>query len=374
MSAVFISYSSEDRARVAALVQRVESFGYSVWWDRDIAHGQNYHRTIESALDQAKCVIVVWTANSVQSEWVVNEASTARKRHVLLPVILDATEPPLEFRHLQSADLREDNPQREAEYLKLQRSLAQLVKGERSAARTAVTPATSRTRFVQSWVFAVGTLLLGLSALLLVIKQVGWMTGEAENSVNANGRTAVDAVDEAGHTGADNTKRPQESPPRESDPEPAAAAAPVAQRRVPVPINLLDPQHGAVLVSAAEESWRELIEVPEPTCTILSGKSFAVVQLGGNGPARFDTLAVHVDSASGYNLKTLALLAADKEQGPFTEVGVFEIPNYRNMRAPYHEFAFAPATARFVKLVIRDFYRGEGPNGNACSIRLYAAD
>ena len=53
MSDLFISYASADREKVAALVQRFEQLGFSVWWDRDIAHGQNYHRVIQQALDQA---------------------------------------------------------------------------------------------------------------------------------------------------------------------------------------------------------------------------------------------------------------------------------------------------------------------------------
>lgn len=110
MSDLFISYASADRERVEPLVQRLEQLGFSVWWDRDIAAGQNFHRVIEQALDQAKCAIVVWSRYSVNSEWVVNEASSARKRNALVPVLLDAVEPPLEFRHLQTADLRNDNP------------------------------------------------------------------------------------------------------------------------------------------------------------------------------------------------------------------------------------------------------------------------
>ena len=37
MSDVFVSYKAEDRARVAPLVQALESSGLSVWWDTQIA-------------------------------------------------------------------------------------------------------------------------------------------------------------------------------------------------------------------------------------------------------------------------------------------------------------------------------------------------
>ena len=68
MSDLFVSYASADRERVGALVQRLEQLGFSVWWDRDITPGQNFHRVIEQALDQAKCAIVVWSEKSVDSE------------------------------------------------------------------------------------------------------------------------------------------------------------------------------------------------------------------------------------------------------------------------------------------------------------------
>ena len=76
-----------------------------MWWDRDIDSGQSFHKVIQQALTAAPAVIVVWTNESVQSEWVLNEASDARTRDRLVPVLLDPVTPPLEFRHLQAADL-----------------------------------------------------------------------------------------------------------------------------------------------------------------------------------------------------------------------------------------------------------------------------
>ena len=34
---VFVSYASEDREKVRALVTDLEANGFSVWWDRSIA-------------------------------------------------------------------------------------------------------------------------------------------------------------------------------------------------------------------------------------------------------------------------------------------------------------------------------------------------
>ena len=105
MSTVFLSYAAADRARVEPLVKALEAHGFDVWWDRDISLGESYHRVIQQALERAVCAVVVWSHHSIGSEWVTNEASEARKRGILVPALLDDVEPPLEFRHLQSATL-----------------------------------------------------------------------------------------------------------------------------------------------------------------------------------------------------------------------------------------------------------------------------
>ncbi len=156
--------------------------------------------------------------------------------------------------------------------------------------------------------------------------------------------------------------------------EPAVAAPTSAKRTAAERINLLDPEHGAQLVAAGEENWRRILEGKEPVCAIISAQSFALVSLSNEQPAAIDTLAVHVDAQASYNVKTLALFKADAERGPFTKIGEFDIPNYKNMRTPFHEFKFARATARFVKLQVLNFHHGDGPNGNVCSLRLYGPD
>lgn len=76
-----------------------------MWWDRTIPPGRTFDDVIQEALDAAGCVIAVWTETSVESRWVKTEASEGLKRNVLVPVVLDHVEPPLEFRRIQAADL-----------------------------------------------------------------------------------------------------------------------------------------------------------------------------------------------------------------------------------------------------------------------------
>ena len=76
MADIFISYAAVDRQRVHSLVAEFEAQGYSVWWDPRIGIGSSFDREIERELDEAKCVVVVWSESAVESEWVRNESMT----------------------------------------------------------------------------------------------------------------------------------------------------------------------------------------------------------------------------------------------------------------------------------------------------------
>ena len=105
MSDIFISYASEDREWVGGLASALEGQGWSVWWDRRIPTGRSFDEVIEEALVEARAVIVVWTAISIKSDWVKNEAREGLHRQVLYPVVKEEVKIPLEFRHLQAAQL-----------------------------------------------------------------------------------------------------------------------------------------------------------------------------------------------------------------------------------------------------------------------------
>ena len=80
---IFVSYAAPDRTRVAPLVAALEHEGWSVWWDRKIDAGTAYDREIQNALELARCVIVVWTESSLESDWVLAEANDGLERGVL---------------------------------------------------------------------------------------------------------------------------------------------------------------------------------------------------------------------------------------------------------------------------------------------------
>lgn len=105
MADIFFSYKREDRARIEPLVHLLERGGYSVWWDPDLVAGDRFDEVISREIEQARCVIVAWSASSTRAVWVRDEASTGRDRGILVPLSLDGARPPLGFGQYQTPDL-----------------------------------------------------------------------------------------------------------------------------------------------------------------------------------------------------------------------------------------------------------------------------
>ena len=97
MSDIFISYSSKDRPWVEQFAKALETHGWSVWWDRNIPTGGSFNQVIRQELSVATCAIVVWSEQSVESEWVQAEAAEAKKQDKYLPVKINESEIPLGF-------------------------------------------------------------------------------------------------------------------------------------------------------------------------------------------------------------------------------------------------------------------------------------
>lgn len=107
MSDVFVSYKAEDRRRIRPLVEALQGEGFSVWWDEQIGGGSAWRQAIETELNAAKCVLVIWSTRSVGPDgtFVQDEATRAQQRHVYVPVLIDKVHLPLGFGETQALPL-----------------------------------------------------------------------------------------------------------------------------------------------------------------------------------------------------------------------------------------------------------------------------
>jgi adenylate cyclase len=102
---IFLSYSRQDRGRVAPIVKALEAEGWSVWWDPDITPGEEFDTLISRELEEARALVVVWSPHSVDSRWVRGEARDAADRGVLVPVRFENARLPIDFRAVHTTDL-----------------------------------------------------------------------------------------------------------------------------------------------------------------------------------------------------------------------------------------------------------------------------
>src|SRR5262245_35400558 len=133
MSDVFVSYARADRHRAERLVAAIEGQGFSVFWDREIQPGATWDHVLEEQLTNARSVLVLWSAESVESDWVKTEAAEAKQRHTLVPVLIDDVPIPLEFRRIQTGRLigwsgQVDDPQ----FRQLLEAIASIIGREKS--------------------------------------------------------------------------------------------------------------------------------------------------------------------------------------------------------------------------------------------------
>ena len=102
---VFVSYASEDLDRVKPLIAAFEAQGWRVWWDKELAVGLGYDDKIEEALDGSRCIVVLWSSNSIKSQWVRTEAHEGLEKDILVPILIEDVKPPLAFRISQTAKM-----------------------------------------------------------------------------------------------------------------------------------------------------------------------------------------------------------------------------------------------------------------------------
>jgi len=102
---IFISYkrSDVDKAQRLRLAFRAE--GINVWWDEELNSGEHWTIIINSVLKRVYAVVVLWSSESVKSDWVRYEAAIGNYRSLLTHAFIDKVELPEPFRSIHVADL-----------------------------------------------------------------------------------------------------------------------------------------------------------------------------------------------------------------------------------------------------------------------------
>jgi hypothetical protein len=106
MADVFVSYAHANRNRVQRICEGLQQSGFSLWWDDHLKAGDDFTMVIERELDNAGCVVVVWSEEARNSVWVRAEATEALDDNKLAQVRVDGVKPPLPFTVVEMLDLR----------------------------------------------------------------------------------------------------------------------------------------------------------------------------------------------------------------------------------------------------------------------------
>jgi len=114
---VFLSYSRKDTALMQRIRDDLRAHQITVWTDEALTPGtDSWNREIEEAIHETKCVVVILSPDSKQSEWVSRELAYARSRqpaHRIFPVLARGSETdavPIELIRTQRIDFRTDYP------------------------------------------------------------------------------------------------------------------------------------------------------------------------------------------------------------------------------------------------------------------------
>ena len=105
MADIFICYSRKDKTTASKLVKIFQDHGWSVFIDVTIQTGQRFDQEIKRELQQARAAVALWSTHSVDSDYVLDEATEAKKLGILVPVRIEDVERPYGFGRIQTADL-----------------------------------------------------------------------------------------------------------------------------------------------------------------------------------------------------------------------------------------------------------------------------
>ena len=114
MPSVFISYARSTEVKARRIAFALRDHGFDVWSDENLPAHRLYADVIQEELQNAKAVLVLWSADAVASQWVRSEADFARMSGSLVQARLEAASLPMPFDQVQCANLAEWEGEAEA--------------------------------------------------------------------------------------------------------------------------------------------------------------------------------------------------------------------------------------------------------------------
>jgi adenylate cyclase len=128
---VFISHAHSTAQQARAAADALRAAGYSVWLDDDLPAHRAFGKEIQAQLIAAKAALVIWSADAVESDWVLSEANRARQDRKLVQVTLDGVDLPMPFDQIQCADMVGWSGETDSHgWKKVLDSVTQLVRGK----------------------------------------------------------------------------------------------------------------------------------------------------------------------------------------------------------------------------------------------------
>jgi hypothetical protein len=108
---IFLSYAASDRTIAVRLTADLEDLGLSVWSDLQLRAGDDWRAALSAALESAEVVIVIISPNSLRSQWVTHEWSSALTRSArIIPALAEGaqySDLPAPLASIQAVDLND---------------------------------------------------------------------------------------------------------------------------------------------------------------------------------------------------------------------------------------------------------------------------
>lgn len=108
MARIFISYHNSDNDLIVPLADGLRQDGHDVVFAGEITPGVDWRSVIEKQLSNSDVTLILLTKNSIKSQWVIAESSSAmayvreRGRGAVIPIVFDQIDLPSTLSQVQS--------------------------------------------------------------------------------------------------------------------------------------------------------------------------------------------------------------------------------------------------------------------------------